>query len=181
MSKAIIFFADGMEECEALLVVDLLRRAGVEVTTASIMDKKQVLSSHGINIDADMLAEEVEYKLYDIVILPGGVSGTENLGQCSLVLEQVKVFSQTKRIAAICAAPSIFAKLGLLDNKKATCHPSFEPYMAKAQLTHGAVAVAGNIITGQGLGAAIPFALALIKELVNEKAAQKVADSICFR
>ena len=181
MAKAVIFFADGMEECEALLVVDLLRRAGVEVTTASIMEKKQVLSSHGIKIDADMLAEDVEYKLYDIVILPGGKVGTENLGQSALVQEQVKAFSETKRIAAICAAPSVFAKLGLLENKKATCHPSFEPHMAKAQLTHGAVAVAGNIITGQGLGAAIPFALELITELVDAKTAQKVAGDICFK
>ena len=125
MSKAVVFIADGLEECEGLLVVDILRRAGTEVTTASINGTKQVVSSHGITFITDTLAEEVDYDHADIVILPGGLRGTENLSASNFVRSRCLEFAAGKKIAAICAAPSIFASLGLLKGKKATVHPGF--------------------------------------------------------
>lgn len=114
MSKAIVFFADGFEECEGLLVVDLLRRAGVDVKTASINGSTKILSSHGITLFTDLCAEDADYAAADIVILPGGLKGTENLAASSFVKEKCLEFADGKKVAAICAAPSILASLGLL-------------------------------------------------------------------
>ena len=180
MSKAIVFFADGFEECEGLLVVDLLRRAGIDVTTASINGSLKILSSHGITLFADTIAEDADYASADIVILPGGLKGTENLAGSSFVREKCLEFADGKKAAAICAAPSIFASLGLLNGRKATVHPNFEDRMPGAELTHAQVTVDGNITTGQALGAAIPFALELIRQLEGEDKVAKVQKGICF-
>ena len=157
MSKAVVFIADGLEECEGLLVVDILRRAGTEVTTASINGTKQVVSSHGITLFTDALAEEVDYDHADIVILPGGLRGTENLSVSSFVRSRCLEFAAGKKIAAICAAPSIFASLGLLKGKKATVHPGFEDRMNSCELTE------------------------LARQLEGEEAAEKVAKAICWK
>ena len=179
MKTAIVFFADGFEECEGLIVVDLLRRAGVNVITASIMGRLEITSSHKVEIKADVLAENVDFSTADIIILPGGMPGTANLGENEIVKEQCVSFAKDKRVAAICAAPSVLAALGLLDGKAATCHPNFEGKMDGAGLTREGVTVAGNIITGQGLGAAIPFALKLVEILVDKAAADAIAKAIC--
>lgn len=180
MSKAVIFFADGLEECEGLLVVDLLRRAGTEVIIASVTWQCDILSSHGIRLQADALAEDVDYDSADIVILPGGLKGTENLSNSSFVRQKCQEFAANKKVAAICAAPIILASLGLLEGKRATVHPNFEGSMKDAHLTHAPVAVDGNITTGQALGAAIPFALELVRQLEGEEAVKKVSRGICF-
>ena len=180
MSKAVIFFADGLEECEGLLVVDLLRRAGTEVIIASVTGQRDILSSHGICLQADVLAEDVDYDSADIVILPGGLKGTENLSKSSFVRKKCMEFTANKKVAAICAAPSILASLGLLDGKCATVHPNFEDKMPGAHLTHAPVTVDGNITTGQALGVAIPFALELVLQLEGEEAVKKVSRGICF-
>ena len=118
MSKAVVFFADGTEECEALLVVDLLRRAKVEVTVASAMGRKELVSSHKIHLTADALAEDVDYSDVDLVVLPGGIPGTPNLAANKTVTETCKAFAAAgKKVAAICAAPSVLASLGLLEGK----------------------------------------------------------------
>ena len=180
MSKAIVFIADGLEECEGLLVVDILRRAGTEVTTASINGTKQVVSSHGISFFADTLAEEADYEHADIVILPGGMVGTRNLNASDFVKARCLEFAAGRQVAAICAAPTVLAGLGLLEGKKATCHPNTEAGMNGAELTHMPVTVDGNITTGQALGAAIPFALELARQLEGEGAAEKVRKAICW-
>lgn len=180
MSKAVIFFADGLEECEGLLVVDLLRRAGTEVIIASVTGQRDILSSHGIRLQADVLAKDVDYDSADIVILPGGLKGTENLSYSSFVRQKCMEFAVNKKVAAICAAPSILASLGLLDGKCATVHPNFEDKMPGAHLTHAPVTVDGNITTGQALGAAIPFALELVLQLEGEETVKKVSRGICF-
>ena len=179
MSKAIVFFADGFEECEGLLVVDLLRRAGVEVTTASINGSTKINSSHGITLFSDVTAEDADYEAADIVILPGGLKGTENLAASAFVKQKCLEFADGKKVAAICAAPSILASIGLLEGKKATVHPKFEDKMPGAELTHAQVTVDGNITTGQALGAAIPFALELIRQLEGEEKVAKVRKGIC--
>ena len=181
MKTAIVFLADGFEECEALLTVDLLRRAGVNVITASVTGRREVLSSHQIPVTADALAEETDFSAAGMVILPGGMPDTARLGESALVREQCRAFARDRYVAAICAAPSVLADLGLLEGKPATCHPNFEDKMAGAAVTREPVTVAGNLITGQGLGAAIPFALELVRTLADEAAAERIAAAICWR
>ena len=160
MSKAVVFFAEGTEECEALLVVDLLRRAKVEVTVASASGSREIVSSHKVHITADALAEEVDYSDVDIVVLPGGIPGTPNLAANKTVTDTCVSFAKSgKKVAAICAAPSVLASLGLLEGRKATAHAGFQDKLAGAEVLDTEVVVDGNITTSYGLGGAIPFAL----------------------
>ena len=179
MKKAVVMLAQGFEECEALLTVDILRRAGVDVTTASITGERTVNSSHCVPVTADCLAEETDFDSADLLVLPGGMQGTLNLKNSELVKEQCIRFADGRLLAAICAAPSVLASLGLLEGKKATVHPSFEKDMAGAELTGQSVTLDGNLITGQGLGAAIPFALALAEVLTDADTADRIAEAIC--
>ena len=180
MSKACVFFADGMEECEALIVVDLRRRAGGEVTTASVNGTRTILSTHKIPVGADALAEEVDCAAMDLLVLPGGMPGTLNLGASAAVTEAVKAAAADGRlVAAICAAPSVLGDLGLLAGREAICYPGFEGRLTGASVSTEKVAVSGNITTAQALGSAIPFALALIRQLEGPDAADAVAKAIC--
>ena len=179
--KAIVFLADGFEECEGLIVVDILRRAGVETVMASVMGRLEIVSSRGIRLQADVLVKDVDFDSVDMVILPGGRTGTENLSESETVRGQCKSFATDKYVAAICAAPSLLAELGLLDGKNATCHPDFEGKMKGAVLTGNSVEKAGNIITGQGLGASFDFAFELVRILVGEEKVQDIKNAICYR
>ena len=183
---AVVFMADGMEMCECLLTVDILRRAKVCVITASVMGRTEIVTSHGVRLSADDLAENVDYSAADIIILPGGRTGTENLAASRTVTEQCRAFASDpgKRLAAICAAPSVPAGLGLLDGLKATCHPDFEKAVGrggKVNITHESVTVDNNIITGQGLGATMDFALRITEELAGRESAEIIADAVCYR
>ena len=179
--KAIVFLADGFEECEALIVVDILRRAGVETLMASIMDGPLVDSSRHIKVQADAMAGDVDFASADLIVLPGGRLGMENLCKNELVREKCVEFAGDKLAAAICAAPYVFADLGLLEGRRATCHPDFEDQMAGAILTGESVTVDGNIITGQGLGASFDFAFELVRKLVGEESAEKIRQAICWK
>jgi len=175
----IVFLADGFEECEGLLVVDILRRSGLKVIMASIMGRRDVKSSREILIHADSLAENVDYNNAKMIVLPGGRLGTENLGKNEIVREQCKVFASDKYVAAVCAAPAILADLELL--KRATVHPDFKDHMGEVEVFDESVVVDGNIITGQGLGATIPFALKLVEILVDKGTSDKITSAICYR
>ena len=156
MAKAVVFFAEGTEECEALLVVDLLRRAKVEVLVASASGIREILSSHKVHITADALAEEVDYSDVDLVVLPGGIPGTPNLAANKTVTDTCVAFAKAgKKVAAICAAPSVLAALGLLEGKNATAHAAFQDKLAGAHVLDTEVVVDGNITTSYGLGGAI--------------------------
>ena len=179
--KTIVFLADGFEECEALIVVDILRRAGIEVDMASIMGRKEVLSSRKITVMADTLAEDVNYDGVDMLILPGGRVGMENLRDHTLVRVKCCQFAEKKHVAAICAAPTIFADLGLLAGKKATCHPDFADRLPEGTYLDQHVVVDGNIITGQALGATFAFAFEIVKTLVGEKPVEKIKKAICYQ
>ena len=179
--KAIVFLADGFEECEGLIVVDILRRAGVETVMASAMDGLMIDSSRHIKVQADVMAGDVDYDTVDLIVLPGGRLGTENLGANALVVEKCKEFAASKHLAAICAAPSLLAALGLLEGRRATCHPDFEGHMAGAVLTGGSVVTDGNITTGQGLGASFDFSFELVKILVGGDMAAQIKKAICYR
>ena len=158
MSKAVVFFAEGTEECEALLVVDLLRRAKVEVTVASATGNRAITSSHKVHILADALAEDIDYSDVDLVVLPGGIPGTPNLAANKTVTDTCVSFARSgKKVAAICAAPSVLASLGLLEGKNATAHAAFQDKLAGAKVLDTEVVVDGNITTSYGLGGAIPL------------------------
>jgi len=179
--KAVVFLADGFEECEALIVVDILRRAGVETVMASAMDTLTIDSSRHIKVLADVFADSVDYDSTDMIFLPGGRLGTESLGANRTVTDKCKEFAAGKYLAAICAAPSLPASLGLLEGKRATCHPDFEGQMAGAVLTGDSVTIDGNIITGQGLGASFDFAFELVKILAGDAKAEEIRRAICYR
>ena len=182
MKKAYIFLADGFEEIEALTVVDLLRRAEVEAVMVSIKEGKEVIGAHNIRVQADLLLSEVLGTLADIAVLPGGMPGTLNLEACEPLMEMVLgLYEAGSYVAAICAAPSILAHIGLLEGKKATSYPNFEDHFTMAEYLYDPVVKDGRIITSRGLGTAIEFALAIIEELLDKEAAQAVADSVIYK
>lgn len=182
MIKVGIFLADGFEEIEGLTVVDLLRRAGIEVDTLSIMQGEMVEGSHKIAVKADKLAKDAEYDSYDMLVLPGGMPGTLNLGDNEIVQENIKKFAQeNKWIAAICAAPSVLGKAGLLEGKEAVCYPGYEEELLGAKVSMDAVKISGKFITSRGMGCAIDFSLAIIAQLISNEAADKVRESIIYQ
>lgn len=181
MKQVSVFLADGFEEIEGLTVVDLLRRAGVEVTTVSITGEKTIHGAHGIDVQADELFEEVDYESQDMLVLPGGMPGTLNLG-AHKGLETLlrKFYNDKKYLAAICAAPSVFGKYGFLKGRKATSYPGFEEQLEGAMCVDDAVAVDEHMITSRGMGTAIPFSLTLIELLIDREMADKIGKSIIF-
>ena len=184
MSKAVIFFAPGLEECEGLLCVDILRRAGVEVTIAAVGGERVVRSARQVNVVADALAGELDSTGYDAVILPGGIPGVDNLKADATVRRVCTEFAAAgKIVAAICAAPTVLAAFGLLDGKRATVYPGMDAPLTAAGATYTGLplSVDGNIVTGEALGAAIPFALALAARLAGQPAADKVKNAIVYR
>ena len=181
MKKVYVFLADGFEEIEGLTVVDILRRAGVETETISVMKRKQILGAHDILVEADSLFEETDLEGADMLVLPGGMPGTlhlkehEGLRECLLTS-----CSQGKHLAAICAAPSVLSDLGLLKGKKACSYPSFEDQLDCANVLRVPAVTDGNITTGRGMGAAIPFALELTGLLCGKQKAEEVKKSIVY-
>lgn len=178
--KTVVFLADGFEECEALIVVDILRRAGIETIMASITEKIEVESSRNVTVEADVLAGAVDFSNVDLIVLPGGRVGTENLSKNKVVTQKIREFAVKRMVAAICAAPSVLADLGLLDGRTATCHPDYEGKMKGAILTHKPVAVEDNIVTGQGLGATFEFAFTLVRLLVGPEMEESIKKAICY-
>lgn len=179
MAKVLIPLVDGFEETEAVTPIDLLRRANVEVVTAGI-GTREPTGSHGITVRADALLEDVAGAEYDAVVLPGG-PGTPKLAESQRLGELLKEYAaEGKLLAAICAAPSVLAGLGLLAGRQATCFPAVEEKMQGAPLSHEPVVTDGNFITSRGAGTAVPFALAVIAYLEGEAAARKVSDAIIY-
>ena len=182
MSKACIFLADGFEEIEGLTVVDILRRAGVEIHMVSITGETKVTGSHGIEIKCDTCIGQENFSETELFVLPGGMPGTKNLGACKALTELLTAsFEAGKKLAAICAAPSVLGDLGILKGKKACCYPGFEEHLTGAQVVFDQVAQDGNVTTSRGMGTAIQFALALVSQLVSEEKAQELAQSIIFK
>ena len=180
MKKIAVFLAPGFEECEALMTVDLLRRAQLDTTMYSIHNTDEVTGSHNITVKADKKLNELN-ELFDCVILPGGMPGTKYLMESkevnALVVEH---FNQNRLVAAICAAPSVLGELQLLQGKKATCFPGFENQLHGAEVLNQKAVADGNIITAKGLGAAVEFAHAIISYLINSKTADQVVKTIQY-
>lgn len=182
MKKVYAFLAEGFEETEALMIIDLLRRTEtVNVTTVSVTDEVMVRSSHGINIEADKTIENIDMSDGDMIFLPGGIPGTPNLEACKKLTDGINdYYKEGKYLAAICAAPSIFAHLGLLKDKKATSHPCMAEDMECAQYG-GGVVTDGQFITASGLGVALEMGLELVTILESAESAEKVANAIQYQ
>ena len=161
MKKVYVFLADGFEDVEALIPVDVLRRGGVDVTTVSISDFPLVTSAHGVNIEADIMFEQGDFSDADLIFLPGGMPGASNLfdhkGVCKVVVDQ-------------------FAA-----GKKAACYPGVEQMLDGATYTADLVTVDGNVTTAEGPAAAFPFAYELLAQLVDKKASDQIAEGMRFK
>ncbi|MBR2291293.1 MAG: DJ-1/PfpI family protein [Prevotella sp.] len=185
MAKVYVFLADGFEDVEALIPIDVLRRGGVEVVTVSTTEFPLVESAHGVNIEADIQFEQGDYSDADLLMLPGGMPGASNLfehkGVCKAVVDQA---AAGKKVAAICAAPAVvLAPLGILEGKKATCYPGFEQALKDggADYTGDLVTVDGNITTGEGPAAAFPYAYELLAQLVDKQTSDQIAEGMRFK
>ena len=181
MKRTAVLFAEGLEEVEALTVVDLLRRAGIGCDIIALADADRITGSHGITVLADACFSRTDFDLYDGIILPGGMPGTRHLAGDEQVLELLRRFHAAGKLtAAICAAPTVLAKAGLLEGKKAVCYPGNEGKLTGALLLEDPVAEDGSIITSRGVGTAIPFSLALVRYLETDEAANALAKAIVF-
>lgn len=182
MSKVAIFMAEGCEEIEGLTVVDVLRRAKMEIDMISISDSLDVKSSHGVVFRADRLIKETDFAEYDGVVLPGGIPGTPNLGADKKVVETIKKFAEEgKLVAAICAAPSVLGENNILQGKKATSYPGFAKKMPGCTYLEDAVVVDGNIITSRGMGTAIDFALTIVEYFKNHQEAVALGETFIYK
>ncbi len=181
--KTALFLADGCEEIEALTVSDLLYRAGIPCTKVSIQETCEVTSSHDVKIIADTTVTDLSFEEYDMLILPGGIPGTPNLKACEQLTNAIVRFhEQGKQIAAICAAPSIFASLGLLKGIRATSNPAFKDALVSegANYSTDPVVVSDNIITSRAMGTAIPFGLAIVAHYLGAEASDTLGQNILY-
>lgn len=181
--KVALFLADGCETIEALTVADLLFRAGIPCTKVSVNGTPVVVTSHNVTLIADTTVEHLNWEEYDILVLPGGIPGTPNLRACSPLMKQVARFHREgKLIAAICAAPSIFAELGLLKGVRAACNPSVEQILIEngAELVKENAVTSGNIITSRAMGTAVPFALAIVEYCLGRESADRLGTNILY-
>jgi 4-methyl-5(b-hydroxyethyl)-thiazole monophosphate biosynthesis len=171
--NVLVPIANGIEELEAVTIIDVLRRAGVSVRVSSIEDR-EIIAANGVKIVADSRFMDEVIEDYDALILPGGSEGAKRFFAYQSLIDALKRFHQKKMmIAAICASPAVvLAGIGLLDNKKATGYPSFRQKIPN--YVDEKVVIDGNIITSQGPGTALPFALKLAQILVDEKTAKEV-------
>lgn len=182
MAKVLVFFAEGFEEVEALTVVDLVRRAGIDTTMVSITGNKKVTGSHGITVAMDELIDDINFSEAQMIVLPGGMPGTRNLEAHDDLMRNVDDYCSSGRyVAAICAAPTILGHRGLLVGKKACCYPGLEDQLQGAEVTKDKVTVADKIITSRGVGTAIPFGLKIVETLIDKDTADNLASAIVFR
>lgn len=182
MSKAAIFMADGCEEIEGLTAVDVLRRAGIAIDMISIQSSRTVTGSHGIAFEADMTFEQADPDAYDAAILPGGMPGTLKLKEHEGVNSVIRSYAKEgKLVAAICAAPSVLGAAGILEGKRATCHPGFEDKLTGATFLEDTAVTDGNVITSRGMGTAIDFALAIVAYLKDASAVDDLKRKLVYR
>ena len=180
MSRVLIYLAPGFEEIEAVTIIDLMRRADIDVTVAGLKDGF-ITGSHGISILSDIYYDKVNPEEYDYLVLPGGQPGTNNLKKNKKVIETIKMFMQNdKLIGAICAAPIVLQEAGILNHKRITSYPSDKAVFKSAVYKESKVVKDGNIITSRSAGTAIDFALNLIGEIKGQKIKQETAKRILW-
>lgn len=177
-----IFLADGFEELEALTVVDVLRRGGCLIKTVSIMGRHMVTGSHGITITANEVFEDINPDDAEMLAMPGGLDGAARLkAHEGLKAALIKFNEEGKKLAAICAAPTVLGAHGILKGRKATVYPGLEDGLIGADPTYANVTMDGNITTGRGPALAMEFALTLLKELKGEEVAKETADGLLYK
>lgn len=176
-----VFFATGFEEIEALAPVDIMRRAGLEVVTVSVTGKPAVTGTHGVPVVTDIQLSDVDWETADALVLPGGLPGATNLESCAPLCEAlVEAEAQGKIVAAICAAPMVLGRLGLLRGRKATCYPGCEKALEGAHYTAAMVQTDDNIITGRGPAAAMEFGYTLVEALAGKDASAPLRDGMIY-
>ena len=178
--KIAAFLAQGFEEAEAVVPIDMARRAGIEVDTVSIDGGYEVTGSHGITVKADKLMKDIDSASYDMLMLPGGMPGTVNLENCTELAEMLKEAHKAgKYLAAICAAPRILGDLGLLEGERATVYPGNEEHLKGAEYDAEAAAVtSGRVITARGMGCAVEFGGEIVSALTDSDTAEGILKSI---
>lgn len=182
MKKTAMLFANGFEEVEALTVVDLLRRADIICDIVSLDGAATVTGSHGVAIGADRGFDDADFAAYDALLLPGGQPGTNNLAADERVLALLREFHAAGKLtAAICAAPTVLAKAGLLNGRRAVRYPGLEDRLTGAVAGKETVAVDGTVITSRGVGTALDFALALVEYLDSRERADALAKAVVYR
>lgn len=182
MKKALIFLAEGFEEMEAVTPLDLLRRAGVDAKFVSLSGTLMVTGSHGVTYRADCLFDGKEAETADMLILPGGMPGSVHLQEDEMLGKLLCRFHEEgKYVCAICAAPMVLGHLGILKGKKATIYPGMEDRLTGAEPVQTLVCADGNVVTGRGPGAAVPFALTLVALLAGQEAADKLKADIVYQ
>lgn len=181
MSLVYAFLTNGSEEVECLAVVDVLRRAGIDTKLIAVGGDINVTSSHKVSITCDARLEDTDLSAADVLFLPGGMPGTLNLGDCRELCDALIAQDKAgKRIAAICAAPSVLGTIGLLKGRTATCFPGFEDKLEGAMYTREGLVTDGNITTARGLGYALDLGLELIRLLLGEDKAKEIKASIQY-
>ena len=170
-----LFLADGFEECEALAPLDILRRSGIDIKTVGIGDG-YITGSHNITVKADIRESDlVLNEDLECIILPGGMPGTNNLENSQAVKTAITFANENNvLICAICAAPKILGRMGLLKNKAAVCFPGFEEDLIGAEIPHKFVVKDGNIITAKGAGVALEFGFKILESLKNKENAENL-------
>ena len=178
MVKVLVPLADGVEELEAVTIIDVLRRGGVDVAGAAIGKETRVEGSRGVIFLADGLWQNLDSETFDAIVLPGGGQGTENLAADERVLDAIRAFNDAgKLVAAVCAGPTVLEAAGVLEGHKATCYPSCAKILGP-EYENVPVVADGNIITSQGPGTAMMFALVVLSHLVGEETARRVATGL---
>ena len=174
--KVLVVMADGFEEIEAVTIIDILRRAEIEVVSAGL-GGTTITGSHGIKVISDALLDQVKDKSFDALILPGGGAGVANLRKDKRVVQLVQRFHDQKAlVGAICAAPAVLSDAGIIKQKKVTSYPGFEKQIQCAHYSTEAVVVDGNVITSRAPGTALRFALKLVEHLLGQEKSRELAE-----
>ncbi len=180
--KTYVMLAPGFEIAEATVPIDIMRRAGVEVVTVSITPYPEVRASNGVILVADALLEDTDLSDGDLLFLPGGMPGATNLSDCEPLRKFIMQYHAAgKWLAAICAAPLVYGRLGLLDGKDATCYPGFEPELKGANCLRKTVVCDKNFITGCGPGAAFALGHAIVSALISKEKADTILQQMMFQ
>lgn len=179
--KIAVHLAEGFEETEAISIIDILRRATIEVLVVSVTGKLEVVGAHHIKVLSDILFEDVDYNDLYMIVLPGGMPGAANLDAHVGLKNQIKQFNRQNRLlAAICAGPMVLGNLGVLKGKQAVSYPGFEKYLKDAEVLTIPVVESGNVITGRGIGNVLEFALKIVERAVSVEKAKLIAQQILF-